>query len=68
MAEAISGKDLQKIHWTVGLIVNILGYAAFFIPGYLIFGYVRGSSYSNESEGNCLTPIVKIFFLGSEHA
>jgi adenosine 3'-phospho 5'-phosphosulfate transporter B2 len=65
-AEAILGEDLRKIHWTVGLIANILGYAAFFVPGYLIFGYVRGSGYSNASEANCLTPIVKICFFGSE--
>jgi adenosine 3'-phospho 5'-phosphosulfate transporter B2 len=66
VAEAILGEELRKIHWTVGLIANILGYAAFFVPGYIIFGYVRGSGYSNISEANCLAPFVKICFFGSD--
>ena len=41
-AAAILGEDLRKIHWTIGLTANILGYAAFFLPGYYILKYVKG--------------------------
>ena len=65
IAGQIIGEDLQKVHWTVSLASNILGYAAFFVPGYLIFNYVRQTGYST-SETNCLAPFIKLCFFGSD--
>ena len=65
-AAAILGEDLRKIHWTIGLTANILGYAAFFLPGYYILKYVRASGYLSIGENNCLAPLVKTCFIGSE--
>ena len=62
----VLGEDLRKIHWTVGLAANFLGYSAFFLPGYLIYNYVNASGYMNASGQYCLTPLIKICFFGSE--
>ena len=65
IAGRIIGEDLQKVHWTLSLAANVLGYSAFFVPGYYIFNYVRKSGYAT-SDTNCLAPAIKLCFFGSD--
>lgn len=59
----VTGRDR---HWLVGLVVNLIGYSAVFLPGILILNYVRKSGYLERGPQTCLAPIVKLCFFGSD--
>lgn len=53
-------------HWLVSLIFNVLGYSTVFLPGFLIFKYVRDTNFRDIQPPTCLRPVIKLFFFGSE--
>ena len=59
----MSGKER---HWTLGLLINLLGYCPVFLPGILILNYVRKTGYLERGPTTCLAPLVKLCFYGSE--
>ena len=53
-------------HWTLGLFINLLGYAAIFVPGILILNFVKKSNYLEGRPHNFLRPLIQLCFFGSE--
>ncbi|KAK7866039.1 hypothetical protein R5R35_008551 [Gryllus longicercus] len=52
--------------WIVKLSFNLLGYASIFIPGYLIFRYVRSTSYLDSTDSSCLLYLARMCINGSD--
>lgn len=52
--------------WVVKLSFNLLGYASVFIPGYLIFRYVKNTSYLDSSDSSCLLYVARMCLNGSD--
>lgn len=50
--------------WVFRLILNLLGYATVFIPGYIIFKFVKKTKYFERS-GENLTDAKCVFFFFS---
>lgn len=53
-------------HWLVGLSINLIGYGAIFLPGLIIFKYVKNTGYLERGPTKCLGPMVRLCFFGSE--
>lgn len=63
------GDDDWKEFWVVRLIINLLGYATIFVPGYLIIRHLRRTRY-NESAGPGFFPNLAVLcvFGREQHA
>ncbi|KAF6204860.1 hypothetical protein GE061_019023 [Apolygus lucorum] len=55
-----------KSTWVHRLILNLIGYSTIFIPGYLIFKYVRITKFLERSGGGCLSNIIEMCVVGRE--
>ncbi|XP_049845760.1 adenosine 3'-phospho 5'-phosphosulfate transporter 1 isoform X1 [Schistocerca gregaria] len=53
-------------NWVTRLMLNILGYATVFVPGFFIFMYVKRSKHLELEGHSCVTRLVKVCFLGPE--
>ena len=58
--------DSSDRHWLISLVFNVLGYSTVFLPGYLIFKYVRDTNFRDIQPPTCLRPVIKLFYFGSE--
>jgi hypothetical protein len=58
--------DLNHVHWTLSLLLNLLSYSAIIVPGYLILRYVKQVNYLELSQNNVLAPAIKLCFFGNK--
>lgn len=56
-----------RFTWMYRLLLNLIGYATIFIPGYLIFKYVHISKYLERSGGGCLARIIEACVIGKDN-
>lgn len=52
--------------WIFRLLLNLLGYGTIFIPGVIIYQYVKRNNIADSSDGNFFTPYVRSCFFGHE--
>lgn len=52
-------------HWTMSLLLNMIGYSIVFLPGYLAIRYVQSTHFMDMGP-TCMQPLVKLFVYGSE--
>lgn len=55
-----------KFTWMYRLLLNLVGYATIFVPGYFIFKYVHLSKYLERSGGGCLSRIIEACVVGKD--
>lgn len=53
-------------NWIFRLLLNLLGYATIFVPGYIIYQYVKKSKYLERSGSSVLSGIIKSCFANVE--
>lgn len=53
-------------NWLFRLSLNILGYATIFVPGYIIYQYVKKSKYLERSGSSVLSGVIKLCFANVE--
>lgn len=53
-------------NWLFRLSLNLLGYATIFVPGYIIYQYVKKSKYLERSGSSVLSGVIKLCFANVE--
>lgn len=56
---------LSERHWTVSLLMNLVGYSAIFVPGFLVLKYVRKTNFLETGPTKCLAPVIRLCFYGN---
>jgi len=56
----------ETLFWLLSLLLNLIGYATIFVPGYYVMQYVRKTSYLETGPASLLQPIIRLFVKGSE--
>jgi len=52
--------------WFYSLIINILGYATVFLPGYYVIKYVQKTNYLDVGPSSLISPLVRLCVKGNE--
>lgn len=52
--------------WVVRLLLNLLGYATIFVPGYMLIRYLRNIRYNETAGPSCLQQLIKHCVFGVE--
>ncbi|XP_067013543.1 adenosine 3'-phospho 5'-phosphosulfate transporter 1 [Anabrus simplex] len=52
--------------WFFRLLLNILGYATIFVPGFLIFTYVKRSNYLDRAGSGCFPTCIRLCLAGPD--
>jgi hypothetical protein len=58
--------DINQVHWTISLLLNLLSYSSIIVPGYLTLKYVNHTKYNEVSQNNILAPVIKLCFFGNK--
>ena len=56
----------QDMFWFYSLIINILGYATVFLPGYYVIKYVQKTNYLDVGPSSLISPLVRLCVKGNE--
>jgi len=56
----------ESLFWLLSLLLNLIGYATIFVPGYYVIKYVRKTSYLEAGPTSLLQPLVRLFVKGAE--
>lgn len=56
----------ETLFWLLSLLLNLIGYATIFVPGYYIIQYVRKTNYLETGPASLLQPLVRLFVKGAE--
>ncbi|XP_067639253.1 adenosine 3'-phospho 5'-phosphosulfate transporter 1 isoform X2 [Eurosta solidaginis] len=62
LVESQSSKDYA---WLLKLLANCFGYSCVFVPGYLIYKYVKRTKYLEKSEKTCIYTAVSMCITGT---
>eukprot|EP00092_Neocalanus_flemingeri_P107816 GFUD01138386.1.p1 GENE.GFUD01138386.1~~GFUD01138386.1.p1 ORF type:complete len:506 (+),score=138.74 GFUD01138386.1:120-1637(+) len=56
----------ESLFWLLSLLLNMIGYATIFVPGYYVIKYVRKTNYLETGPASLLQPLVRLFVKGAE--
>ena len=56
----------ETLFWLLSLLLNLIGYATIFVPGYYVIKYVRKTNYLETGPASLLQPLVRLFVKGAE--
>lgn len=56
----------ESLFWLLSLVLNLIGYATIFVPGYYVLQYVRKTNYLETGPVSLLQPLVRLFVKGAE--
>ncbi|XP_065220014.1 adenosine 3'-phospho 5'-phosphosulfate transporter 1-like [Planococcus citri] len=61
-----NGDEHLENSWIFRLALNLLGYGTIFVPGFIIFQYVKRSKIAESADQNFFSRLVRECFLGSD--
>jgi len=56
----------ESMFWLLSLLLNMIGYATIFVPGYYVIKYVHRTNYLDTGPASLLQPLVRLFVKGAE--
>lgn len=56
----------EDMFWLSALLINLLGYATVFLPGYYVIKYVKKTNYLDIGPSSLISPLVRLCVKGNE--
>ena len=56
----------EDMFWLAALVINLLGYATVFLPGYYVIKYVQKTNYLEVGPSSLISPLVRLCVKGNE--
>ncbi|XP_036329703.1 adenosine 3'-phospho 5'-phosphosulfate transporter 1 isoform X2 [Rhagoletis pomonella] len=65
LSQLVESQSTKEYSWLLKLLANCFGYSCVFVPGYLIYKYVKRTNYLEKNDKTCIYTAVSMCITGS---